>query len=31
MIYKPHDYQTRAIQFVIQQACGGLFMDPGLG
>jgi SNF2 family DNA or RNA helicase len=29
--FRPHPYQKRAIQFVIQQACAGLFLDPGLG
>lgn len=29
--YTPHDYQKRAIKFMIGQACAGLFLDPGLG
>lgn len=31
MNYKPHEYQKRGIKFLLQQACGGLFLDPGLG
>jgi len=29
--YSPHDYQKRGIRMVIQQACAGLLLDPGLG
>jgi SNF2 family DNA or RNA helicase len=29
--YTPHDYQKRGIKMLIQQACAGLFLDPGLG
>ena len=29
--YTPHDYQKRGIKFLINQACAGLFLDPGLG
>lgn len=31
MKFNPHDYQKKAIAFIIQQACAGLFLDPGLG
>jgi SNF2 family DNA or RNA helicase len=31
MKFTPHDYQSRAIEFVIKNACAGLFLDPGLG
>jgi hypothetical protein len=31
MLFVPHEYQKKAIGFLIQQACGGLFLDPGLG
>ena len=30
MIFKPHDYQARAIQRVIDQERVGLFLDMGL-
>lgn len=29
MIFKPHDYQARAIQRVIDQERVGLFLDMG--
>src|SRR4030095_2018396 len=29
--YTPFPYQKRAIKFLVSQACGGLFLDPGLG
>lgn len=29
--WTPHPYQRKAIAFMIQQACAGLFLDPGLG
>lgn len=31
MKFTPHAYQKRAIKFVVERACAGLFMDPGLG
>lgn len=31
MNYTPHDYQKHAIKFMIERACAGLFLDPGLG
>lgn len=31
MKYEPHGYQQRAIKFMLERPCGGLFMDPGLG
>lgn len=31
MIFKPHDYQCRAIQKIINQPSVGLFLDMGLG
>jgi SNF2 family DNA or RNA helicase len=31
MQYQPHAYQDQAIKFLLGQACGGLFLDPGLG
>lgn len=31
MKFKPHQYQAKAIEFVVGQACAGLFLDPGLG
>lgn len=31
MRYVPHDYQKRAVQFGLKQACAGFFLDPGLG
>ena len=31
MQFKPHEYQKKAIEFVVRQACAGLFLDPGLG
>ena len=27
----PHDYQKNAIKFLLEHACAGLFLDPGLG
>lgn len=30
MIFKPHEYQQRAIQRVIDQERVGLFLDMGL-
>lgn len=29
--WKPHDYQKRAIKFLLQNSCAALFLDPGLG
>lgn len=29
--WKPHDYQKKAIKFMLAQSCAGLFLDPGLG
>ena len=29
--WQPHDYQKKAIQFMVSRACAGLFLDPGLG
>lgn len=29
--WKPHAYQRKAIKFVLQNSCAGLFLDPGLG
>lgn len=29
--YQPHDYQKRAIRFLLEHACAALFLDPGLG
>jgi SNF2 family DNA or RNA helicase len=29
--YEPHEYQKRAIELMVKQACAGLFLDPGLG
>lgn len=29
--WKPHNYQKRAIKFMLQHSCAGLFLDPGLG
>lgn len=31
MKYTPHEYQKNAIRFMIERACAGLFLDPGLG
>jgi SNF2 family DNA or RNA helicase len=30
-VWNPHEYQKRAITMLLQQACAGLFLDPGLG
>jgi len=27
----PHDYQKRGLKFMVEQACAGIFWDPGLG
>ena len=29
--WKPHNYQKKAIKFLLEHACGSLFLDPGLG
>ena len=29
--YTPHKYQEKAIVFMLERACAGLFMEPGLG
>lgn len=29
--WKPHDYQKKAIKFMLQNSCAGLLLDPGLG
>ena len=29
--YKPHNYQKRAIKFLLEHAAAALFLDPGLG
>jgi len=29
--WKPHNYQKKAIQFLLEHAAAGLFLDPGLG
>lgn len=29
--WKPHSYQKKAIKFLLQNSCAGLFLDPGLG
>lgn len=26
--YKPHHYQEKAIRFMLERACAGLFLDP---
>lgn len=30
MIFKPHDYQKRAINRIVDQSSVGLFLDMGL-
>ena len=30
MIYKPHEYQKRAKEFILEHAFCGLFLDMGL-
>lgn len=27
--FKPHNYQHKAIKFMLERACAGLFLDPG--
>lgn len=29
--WKPHNYQKKAIQFLLEHGAAGLFLDPGLG
>lgn len=29
--WKPHAYQKKAVKFMLQNCCAGLFLDPGLG
>src|SRR5262245_35868109 len=29
--WTPHEYQKRALELMMTQACVGLFLDPGLG
>ena len=29
--WQPHDYQKQAVRFLIERACAGLFLEPGLG
>lgn len=29
--WKPHNYQKKAVVFLLEHACAGLFLDPGLG
>lgn len=29
--WQPHDYQRRAVQFLIERGAAALFLDPGLG
>lgn len=29
--WKPHKYQAKAIKFLLERQCAGLFLDPGLG
>ena len=31
MKFAPHQYQKKAIKFMLEHACAGLFLDPGLG
>jgi len=31
MKYEPHPYQKKAIKFMIERGCAGLFIDPGMG
>lgn len=31
MIFKPHDYQRRAIEAILEKPAVGLFLDMGLG
>ena len=29
--WKPHDYQKKAVKFLLEHGAAGLFLDPGLG
>jgi SNF2 family DNA or RNA helicase len=29
--WKPHDYQKKAVKFLLEHGAGALFLDPGLG
>lgn len=29
--WKPHGYQKKGVKFLLEHACGALFLDPGLG
>lgn len=29
--WNPHEYQKTAVRFLVERACAGLFLDPGLG
>jgi len=29
--WKPHNYQKKAMKFLLEHACAALFLDPGLG
>lgn len=29
--WEPHDYQKKAMRFLLERGAGGLFLDPGLG
>ena len=31
MKFAPHNYQHKAIKFMLERACAGLFLDPGMG
>lgn len=31
MKFTPHNYQQKAIKFMIERGCAGLFLDPGMG
>lgn len=31
MEWQPHKYQLNAVKFIIERACAGLFLEPGLG
>ena len=31
MEWTPHKYQLNAVKFIIERACAGLFLEPGLG
>ena len=29
--WEPHKYQEKAVKFLLEHACAGLLLDPGLG